>query len=693
MSEINQLIVKQDEILKKIREIQETYEGIENEENAKKISELNIKKYKLIAEKKEFKNKLANLENELNKITEDIGILSTKGIDKILEAIKEQRWYFFKNKPKVLMDRNTGILWANLDYFPYKTKDDNVYSIDEAKKIMDDLIIDDYYGWRFPDPYELWDMIEDKTFPYQSGGNWRIKETDYWFVNYNDQIQGKDLDNEGAINNINNYAYCYIIPCNSCLTTEEYKINISNENKVYSETERLQFTLNLFVNNGLEPIFNDDEITKLYKKIYIEKPALIQELNKLEEEIYSLQQTELLSSTFDYNTLLIKYDTKAIDNSIIKYHEAVVSVIDDLMDKLHYYENIKSEIIRDFNVIGLKLSKKYEDNPNLTDDENNLLKNRQDFFKKHFEIGMNSVKSNLLSIKKQAEAIEDRIEKINSGDNAIKELAILEKEERANFGLIVENAVNIIKTALKKIEFFEANKKFAIKAINLWESWSEDYKVFKTTLRDDLKNTCEDDGIESEIYNNWYIDWQKKRFIVEERFLPLIKQGLKGSLIDEIGEGPTIIEQVFNMLQEYKDGIDKFYLEERKNIYQKFAFQAGGELQEKFEAESELYKLSAKLQKDLQDIIFSLEKSEDRLFLLKWAEKLLDLQIDEILDFVKDKELSKISMDVLTEFADLKRKNFEVYISDIESYSVELQRREKEYNALMFKMRKDLMKA
>ena len=63
-----------------------------------------------------------------------------------------------------------------------------------------------------------------------------------------------------------------------------------------------------------------------------------------------------------------------------------------------------------------------------------------------------------------------------------------------------------------------------------------------------------------------------------------------------------------------------------------------------------------------------------------------------MLDFIKYKELSKISVEVLNEFADLKSKNFEVYISDSKAYSDELQRREKEYNSLIFKMRKDLMK-
>lgn len=36
---------------------------------------------------------------------------SGNDVETILEAIKNQRWYFFKNKQKVFMDRNTGILW------------------------------------------------------------------------------------------------------------------------------------------------------------------------------------------------------------------------------------------------------------------------------------------------------------------------------------------------------------------------------------------------------------------------------------------------------------------------------------------------------------------------------------------------------------------------------------------------------
>lgn len=42
----------------------------------------------------------------LKKIREIEG--SGNDVEKILEAIKNQRWYFIKNKPKILFDKNTG---------------------------------------------------------------------------------------------------------------------------------------------------------------------------------------------------------------------------------------------------------------------------------------------------------------------------------------------------------------------------------------------------------------------------------------------------------------------------------------------------------------------------------------------------------------------------------------------------------
>ena len=77
---------------------------------------------------------------------------------------------------------------------------------------------------------------------------------------------------------------------------------------------------------------------------------------------------------------------------------------------------------------------------------------------------------------------------------------------------------------------------------------------------------------------------------------------------------------------------------------------------------------------------------------MNWANSLLDIQIDEVLKFVANNDLQKISHTILDEFAGLKQKNYDIYLADAKAYSVEKARREKAYNSLIFKMRKDLAK-
>ena len=113
-------------------------------------------------------------------------------------------------------------------------------------------------------------------------------------------------------------------------------------------------------------------------------------------------------------------------------------------------------------------------------------------------------------------------------------------------------------------------------------------------------------------------------------------------------------------------------------------------MQEKFEVESSLYNLTEKFQRALQEIIFACEKTEARVFLLRWAELLTNIPIDEITAFVENKNLDAISAELLNQFAELKRQNFTAYLADSQAYGAALQKREQEFNALIFKMRKGL---
>lgn len=691
MSELQALTTQRDGLLAKIREIEASCEGIENEHNAQRVQELNLEHAQLSAQKQELSGKLSAMEARLSAISSEIAQLSGTGIDRILEAIKNQRWYFFKNKTKILMDRDTGLLWVNLNYYnTYKTESDTHKVTDSADELFS-LELDTFSSWRFPFLKEFKEMF-DSPFPFRNEN----KIIDGFSHNYNWYKLKDDsyttVDTASSCKRYDESSYvCAWLPCSDVLVNcTNYSQNVSPNNPNYTEKERLMFTLDLFIQNDLWPIFDDKSITELFKKIYYEKPKLIEQLNELQTKIESLQTVVLLSSEFDYTALLAKYDIKAIDSSVIKYYQAVQKWTNELLEKLDYYETEKDDVIRDFNTIGLKLGKKYENSDLLSKEENALLDDRQRYFASRFSLGMNSVKSKILAVKHQADELEYRIDEIDNGDDAIHQLALLEKEERASFSFIAENTAKIIRNALKKIEFFEENHQYVVWAIEVWEQWTEKYKVFRTTYREELKGSCEEDGIEEEIWQKWFCDWQALRFRIEQKFQPIVEHELRERVAMVKEDEISVAQQIIAELEVYRNAVDTFFREERKGIYQNFAFQSNGDIQDKLEAESKLYKLTADFQNALQSIVFNCAKAEDRIFILNWANDLLDIQIDDVLALISDNDLDKISETILTEFSELKRKNYEIYLADAKSYGEEQARRDKQFNSLLFKMRKGL---
>ena len=353
MSELQALTAQRDSLLAKIREIEASCEGIENEHNAQRVQELNLEQAQLNAQKQELSAKLSAMNSRLSAISAEITQLSGTGIDRILEAIKNQRWYFFKNKTKVLMDRDTGFLWTNLNYFPYIADDGNKYDYETAKKIADKYrIIDGYSEWIIPSFDEFKRIVVNKDNPFSQGSNYRLKDICWWYALYNDNNM---ISTDALKSEYYPLAAALAMRCDILVQSDiDYENNVSPNNPNYTEKERLQFTLDLFTQNDLWPIFDDEEITELYKKIYYEKPKLMEQLQALQEEIESLQTVVLLSSTFDYTALLAKYDIKSIDSSVIKYYQAVHQWTKELLEKLDYYEFVikigggKHETIRIF---------------------------------------------------------------------------------------------------------------------------------------------------------------------------------------------------------------------------------------------------------------------------------------------------------------------------------------------------------
>ena len=694
MNELQTLTTQREELLTKIREIEESCEGIENEHNAQRVQELNLEHAQLSAQKQELSAKLSAMESKLSAINSEITKLSGTGIERILEAIKNQRWYFFKNKTHIIFDKTTGLLWNNPNFIPFLKPDGNSYSLNEAVQKARELSADGYSNWKIVTRLEFEKISYSGTdFPYYTGGTRQIGGIGGIIIDWNNREDYNDIHyfwTDGDYGRTCNNYGVFLIFTRELVSGSEYENNVSPNNPNYTEKERLQFTLDLFVQNDLWPIFNDTEITELYKKIYYEKPRLLEQLQELQTQIESLQTVVLLSSTFDYTALLAKYNIKAIDASIIQYYQAVQNWTEELLGKLDDYEREKEDVIQAVNGIGLELGKKCENCDSLSEEENALFQNRQRYFASQFSIGMNHVKAKLLAVKHQADALEARIDEIDNGDDAIRELALLEKEDRASFSFLAENTAKIVRNALKKIEFFEANQQYVLWVSHALEEWAEKYKGFKTTQREALKSACESDGIEEEIWQKWYADWQSLRFKIEQSVQPIMEKELHESMAMIEEDEITVAQQVISELAVYRNAVDSFYLNERKGIHQKFVSQEDGALQDKLETESRLYEIASEFQRTLRNIIFNCAKVEDRIFILNWVNDLLDLSLDKILALVSGHDSKQISDTILAEFSELKKKNYDIYLADAKSYEEEQARRNEQFHSLLLEMKKEL---
>ena len=226
-------------------------------------------------------------------------------MDEILKAIESQRWYFFENNDKIIFDRDTAAIWANLAYFPYGKGDDSyshVNSYAEVRTLLDETNAQKFGGcsdWKIPTPTELWIMIEDQTFPYKEGACWRIKNNYYWCVD-NDGLTSKDLDDFGAFEDISGARGVFVIPCSYALMPEHY----------FAAPHEV---LEIFIANNLVPKFNDAAINA----IFVEYAA-------------SLGKNPP-PQTFDFQSLLKSFDLKTVAQSPQNYYAAVQKLTSEIL--------------------------------------------------------------------------------------------------------------------------------------------------------------------------------------------------------------------------------------------------------------------------------------------------------------------------------------------------------------------------
>ena len=540
----------------------------------------------------------------------------------ILLAIKNQRWYFFENNDKIIFDKDTGLIWTNLEFFPYK-KEGSSYSGNEAKKLI--ITINNqnwggYNNWKIPSNGEFWRMIEDKTFPFQLGSYWRINEYFNWHVNDNGILFSKDLDFEGARSGVSNSSSANVILCSDALQPVEF-------------SSKPQAIFDIFKKNKLIPIFDNAEANIIYKKLFSDEPQ-----QPAKVEISKIN----LPAKFDYKPLLSKYDAAAINQSPIKFYKAVISAADEVLNDVQIILAAHSKTFEEISQLSLKIHAPYSDVLMLEGEEKNLLDNRRRTLAKLFEFGLEEVIENILAIKNEAGKAAAEFENAMYAEYILAELARFENKPRISFEFLMESIAESLTVAQDKINFFNENKKFVAAIIEMQENWSADYIS----------------SIKSGKIN--HTNWRKLRFAIESNFLPPVEFALKENALST----ETVL-QILEILREYKIAVGEFYTKEI-NIFR-----------QPFEDESELYNLAETFQIKMQKIIFACEKASARVFLQKWADNLIDISIYKFENYYSDTD------EIKTRILELQRQNFITYLADYDLYSAQMEKRRQNFFAVV----------
>lgn len=627
--------------------------------------------------------------------------------EKILTAISEQQWYFFKNK-RVVFDRESGMLLPDLNLYNIAAGDtwgeySGLYPSDENGDFLKELDIDGVKGWKLPKKKELEKLMESDSFPFFYYRNAKLKygihdcslrakkdakgmEHLIKVLRIDTRSEPKCVALQDKFAGVNQD--CGILPVSDVLLRQIGSYTDIMGDFTRPTENRMETVLELFVNNGLIPIFDDPAVTSLYETLYSKREVPVAEPSEpVIKEVLSAGQS-LDSFNNDVESMLLDYDAEKIDASVIKYYKAVQNLTMSLIRRLARFEHEQRELIHEFYDVCMEMSREEEMPAGLSGEENALLNSLRLYLKGVLSLGINEAKEKLHAIKKQANGIEHHVAEINIGYNSIYALGMLEREVRASFSLIAENMIDIILSVLKKLVFLDENREVVEKAAGICEEWTEDYKRFKIEKLSALKFDALKNSVTEETVAKWCAEWTKVRFAIEKMIEPLLEWLIERERSGS--EAIPIAEELIGTLNEYKAAVDDFYLEKRKTIHRKYAFQAGGEIRDRLETESELWKFTNTLESKLQKIIFRCEIPEDRLFIIGWSKSLPNIHVDEVLASLKDCGIESISKEVLDEFATLRQRNLEAYLSDAESYCRALDERARIYNTLLYKIVKDL---
>lgn len=642
----------------------------------------------------------------------------------LLHAISQQAWYAFRNKREILFDSRTGLLFPNFEYVPHVTagewleKQKNyapnhmgkkewraLHGFYERANAQDKKLISGCYwegswGFCFPKKYagatiKILLLCTTNSNLYTAFGNFCSK------TQFDKRTVTRDND------------YHVVLPVFPIFYDADIQINSIHT----TATEKAKLILDFFIAQDWIPIFepfleksaNEDEDD--YQKRLATKQKECDEYNRLFDAYYQRIQLERqlaaveqrlaelpppapdnpFTAAFDYRQALQDqhYDLVYIGQSVWQYSLAVQSWMRFLLTQLDDISQRQQSLLSQAAQLSQSLSAKPLSSPHLSDAEQQLLQARHTDLQQRLDFGLVSVRSALFEMLQQAQSLQQQLQQAHQHPDSLSRLAQIEAQQRPSFALVAEHSATLCTQVLTKLEWLAQSLDFVHAVVQSEQQFTAHYLILLDKYQADLQQQGTDNSIEATDVAQWFAEWRQQQWVVQQQWQPLIQAGL-----DHVLPQSTVLDTL-NTLQSYQQAIDQFYLTQRLGVHTTYAFQPNGHRQEKLEREQKLSELRHQLMQSMEQIIFALPSSVEKIWLVRWVEVWQQGLLQEMSNLLQHEQLIErddIVQIMLDDMRKVQQQNLAACLQDAKSYSQALAVREKDVATLIFKMRKALMK-
>ena len=692
--------IDEEKLIKQIKTILSSRLSIKINENNKKNIDVNqnFEKLEKIVKENGIKNNLEFLNNHsqiieleiqninyeklINKNKEDIEKFKKEQEYNILELRKDLITYIMENEEIVLFISNSKDEWIsyfskyNIFRFFTDFSDSEIYNVDRIflKEGIKKVKLSQSLKSKFSPKYDGNTVfVDEKSYSIDSGYLKKDGSIKYCFgiensfYNYRSEYSGFSISNEPL-------KYCEAI--SNFYSFEEYK----NTENSYENAEQV---LNLLIKYDFVPLFQtskwsfDENLKQKYlklKELYDTTQSIIELKTSDNNEIIKYKKERKFDYMFNYDLLLKNYYIDNTEHNLVDYYGNIKKWIDDLNNEVSQVTNAYKDVFSTINNYQTKQR-------NLNFIDNSAFEERKAIFERYLIGNPEEFYKTLFSIGEKAKEYELKVnEATNNFD--FKLLTELEREERPSFSLIAKNTGEQWNDYAKQLSEVSNNLPRINRTIDIHEKEMKDWNL----LIQRKENYLSKEDIDKNLLDSWFEEWSFEYIELSRKVNNLLESYLR-DIVDE-NSFNFILEELYN----FRKNLDKLYEEEVIGTHYKFAFVPGGDLQESLERKSLKFKFIIQSIDNIEKLIFSVENPITRRFLIKWNNMWFSNEILENINRFSSSDYDEVMIALNRDFIKMKEDNFKEFYNDVDAYINHKKEREKEYNSLIFKMRKEIAK-